>query len=264
MIRIVLVDDEPLAREGLRRRLEREVDVSIVGEAASGSDAIELVRSQMPDAIYLDIQMPGLDGFETLARLASIHLPIVVFVTAFEAHAIRAFEVHALDYLLKPIDDARLSESLRRVRRELALGEMSAEPERVARMLESRDPAAPADTGGEPALHAPGATAVRRFVVRDRGRFRLVPIEAVQWIESAGNYVQIHTAEGAELVRMTLANAESATRAAGFVRVHRSVLLRPESVRSIRATGNGDFVVVLSGGTEVPMSRRFRGALLGR
>jgi two-component system LytT family response regulator len=262
MIRFVIVDDEPLAREGLRRRLQRDPELELVGEAADGAHAIELVRRELPDLMFLDVQMPGLDGFATLARLADDHLPLVVFVTAFDVHALRAFEVHAVDYLLKPLDDGRLADAILRVKHELGLADAATGPERVAQLLDAH--AGLAESQSDSSLPAPpGRVApLRRFVVRERGRFRLVPVEAVEWVESAGNYVQVHTAHGSHLVRMTLARAEARLVAPGFVRIHRSTLVRPERVESVQATGNGDFLVRLVGGRELPMSRRYRGRLL--
>lgn len=244
-MRVAIVDDEPLAREGLRLRLACEPDVEIVGEAANGDAAVALVSARAPDLLFLDVRMPGGDGFATLARLAEVHLPLVVFVTAFDAHAVRAFEVHALDYLLKPVDDARLAEALRRAREELARAGAAVGPGRVAALLAS------------PSRPAPELT---RFVVRERGRFRLVAVAAVRWIESAANYLELHTAAGTHLVRMTLAEAEA--KLPGFARVHRTLLVREDIVRSVVRKDSGDFRVLLDDGRELPMSRRYRGRLL--
>ena len=245
-MRVAIVDDEPLAREGLRLRLAREPDVQVVGEAANGDAAVALVSEHAPDLLFLDVRMPGQDGFATLARLAVVHLPLVVFVTAYDAYAVRAFEVHALDYLLKPVEDARLAESLRRAREELARAGGSVVPARLADLLASAT--------------SEGA-ALTRFVVRDRGRFRLVPAAQVRWIESASNYIELHTPEGVQLARMTLAEAES--RLAGFARVHRRLLVREALVASVLPTEHGDFRLVLDDGSELPMSRRYRDRLLG-
>lgn len=245
-MRVLIVDDEPLAREGLRLRLAREPDVQVVGEAGNGDTAVALAAEHLPDLLFLDVRMPGDDGFVTLARLSEVHLPLVVFVTAFDAHAVQAFEVHALDYLLKPVDDARLAEALRRARTELVQAGGSTSPERVAALLGS--PAAPAG-------------ALTRFVVRERGRFRLVPVADVRWIESASNYLELHGTHGTHLVRMTLAEAE--LRLPGFTRVHRTLLVRTDSVRSVVPNEHGDFRVLLDDGQELPMSRRYRERLLG-
>jgi two-component system, LytTR family, response regulator len=277
MMRVAIVDDEPLAREGLRRRLERDPDIEIVGEAGDGASAIAMVKHQRPDVLFLDVQMPGMDGFVTLEHVAIEHLPLLVFVTAYDAYAIRAFEVHAVDYLLKPLDDDRLTDAIRRLKREIALADAATGPERVARLLDARSKsgAQVAESGGAAGVET-GATAsparpmtataipFGRFVVRERGQFRLVPVEAVHWVESAGNYVELHTGSAAYLVRLTLSRAEAGLAAHGFVRVHRTTLVRLDRVRSVSPTGNGDFVLKLEGGYEVQMSRRFRGPVLGR
>ena len=219
MIRVAIVDDEPFAREGLRLRLSRESDVEIVGEAGTGEAAIDLVAREHPDLLLLDVQMPGLDGFQTLACMADVHLPLVVFVTAYDRYAVRAFEAHALDYLMKPVDDARLAEALQRARRALVAGAEAAEPARVAGLIAALEAASPAAPPGAP-------VPLSRFLVRERGRFRLLPVDDVRWIEAAANYVELHTAGGSHLVRMTLAETEARLSGQGFSRIHRGLLVR--------------------------------------
>ncbi len=256
MMRVAIVDDEPLAREGLRLWLAREPDVQVVGEAGDGDAAVALVEREHPDVLFLDVQMPGPDGFATLARLADEYLPLVVFVTAYDEYAVRAFEVHALDYLLKPLDQGRLVESLRRARAELARGDAATSPGQVAELL---------STLGTPLPHAAAAPApLVRFVTRERSGFKLVPVESVQWIESAGNYIELHAGRSIHLVRMTLAAAESRLGQADFTRIHRTLLVRTAGVKSVLPTEHGDYRVVLEDGHELPMSRRYRDRLLGR
>jgi len=252
VIRVLIADDEPLAREGLRLRLEREADVSIVAEAASGTEAAEAIRREQPDLAFLDVQMPGCDGFEALERASQAHLPEVVFVTAFDRHAIRAFEVHALDYLLKPVQDARFAEALRRARAELARGGERESPARLGALLDSRGDSAP----------APSASRLRRFAVRDRDRFLLVPAHDVRWIRSAGNYAELHLADSTLLVRITFADLERQLDPELFARVHRTVIVRQDLVREVVPTPHGDFEIVLDQGEPLPMSRGYRGRLL--
>ncbi len=253
MIRVVIVDDEPLAREGLRLRLQREPDLEILGEAADGSEAIDLVTRERPDLLFLDVQMPRVDGFAALEAMADSHLPLVVFVTAHDDYLLPAFDVQALHYLLKPIDDARLAEALRRARAEMARGELAKSPSRIARMLDER---------GAAAAPGPAAPPLRRFAVHERGRFHLVPVAAVRWIVSAGNYIELHTGDGTHLVRMTLSTAERRLGAENFVRIHRTILVRADAVRTVRRTGNGDFQAVLADGQPLPLSRHYRDRLL--
>jgi two-component system LytT family response regulator len=251
VIRVVIVDDEPLAREGLRLRLEREPGITVVAEAGSGSAAVATILSERPDLVFLDVQMPGGDGFQVLDRVAGQHLPEVVFVTAHDRHAVRAFEVHALDYLLKPIVDERFEAALRRARAELERGVARANPARLSDLLDDlRRP------------DAAGASPLRRFAVRDRDRFRLIAVEEVRWFAAAGNYVEVHTAAGTHLIRDGIAALERRLDPGRFARIHRSTIVRLDGVREIVPTPHGDFEVVLDDGTRLGMSRTHRSRLL--
>jgi two-component system LytT family response regulator len=250
MIRTVIVDDEPLARDGLRLRLGREPDVELVAEAAGGDEAVEAIRRLEPDLVFLDVQMPGCDGFQVIERIADAHLPVIVFVSAFDRHAVRAFDVHALDYLLKPVEDDRFAEAMRRARRELELGTERGSPARLSSLL---DQIAPAPGAGGP---------LTRFVVRRGQRFVLVNAAEVRWIRSAGNYAELHTAQATHLVRTTLSELERRLDPRQFARVHRTVIVRIDEVAEIEPTPAGDFELVLREGTRLPMSRTHRGRLL--
>lgn len=253
MIRTLIVDDEPLARDGLRVRLQRESDVEIIGEAGDGPGAVEAIRSLHPDLVFLDIQMPGMGGFEILEQVAAEHLPIVVFVTAHDEHALRAFDVHALDYLLKPVADDRFLESLRRARAALdAETPAAGMRERLAGALDAQAAAA---TAASPAV-------IRRFVVKERGRYLLVPAEEVSWIGAAGNYAEIHARGGAYLVRATIADLAARLDPARFARIHRSTIVQIDRIREIIPEWHGDFDVVMEDGTTLRMSRGFRDRLL--
>jgi len=253
VIRTLIVDDEPLARDGLRVRLQRESDVEIIGEAGDGPGAVEAIRSLHPDLVFLDIQMPGMGGFEILEQVAAEHLPIVVFVTAHDEHALRAFDVHALDYLLKPVADDRFLESLRRARAALdAETPAAGMRERLAGALDAQAAAA---TAASPAV-------IRRFVVKERGRYLLVPAEEVSWIGAAGNYAEIHARGGAYLVRATIADLAARLDPARFARIHRSTIVQIDRIREIIPEWHGDFDVVMEDGTTLRMSRGFRDRLL--
>lgn len=251
MIRTLVVDDEPLARHGVRLRLEREPDVAIVGEAADGPAAIEAIRTLRPELVFLDVQMPGLDGFQVLERVAGDHLPMVVFVTAHEAHAVQAFEVHAIDYLLKPYTDARFGEALRRARTELARGDASPERERIAALLDR----VRAEGAGAPAYPA-------RFTVRERDRILLVRADAIEAVRAAGNYVELVAAGRRHLMRETLADMERRLDPSRFARIHRSTIVHVDRVREIRPDPHGDCDVVMESGDVHRMSRAYRGRLL--
>jgi two-component system LytT family response regulator len=253
VIRTLIVDDEPLARDGLRVRLQRESDVEIIGEAGDGPGAVEAIRSLHPDLVFLDIQMPGMGGFEILEQVAAEHLPIVVFVTAHDEHALRAFDVHALDYLLKPVADDRFLESLRRARAALdAETPAAGMRERLAGALDAQAAAA---TAASPAV-------IRRFVVKERGRYLLVPAEEVSWIGAAGNYAEIHARGAAYLVRATIADLAARLDPARFARIHRSTIVQIDRIREIIPEWHGDFDVVMEDGTTLRMSRGFRDRLL--
>lgn len=240
---MMLVDDEPLVRAALRAALGEQAGFTIVGEAGDGLAAIEAIERLRPDLVLLDVQMPGCDGFEVLAQLADEARPVVVFVTAYEQYALRAFDAHAVDYVLKPFDDARLLAAVERARTWLG-----------------RRAAGEADR--TPALLAEVAARRRRerFVVRHAGRLRLVHAAEVAWIEARGNYVHLHHADGPFLLRETLHELAATLDARRFVRVHRSAIVAlPEVVERERLPG-GDHQLRLRDGAHVPLGRSFRAA----
>lgn len=249
MIRALIVDDEPLAREGLRILVERETDLELVGEADDADSAVRQILELRPDLVLLDVQMPGADGFEVLRRVADQHLPAVVFVSAHDHFALRAFEVHAVDYLLKPPSAARLGEALRRVR-EAARDDNEAGPTALRNLLESQS--------------TPATVPMRRFVVRDRHRYLLIAAAEVVHIEAAGNYAEIHARGTTFLVRETMSELERQLDPAQFARIHRSSIVSIEHVAEITPDGGGDFLVGLADGTELRMTRSYRDRLLPR
>jgi two-component system, LytTR family, response regulator len=254
MIRTLIVDDEPLARDAVRTRLGGEPGVEVVGEAGDGPQAVEMIGVLLPDLVFLDVQMPEMDGFEVLDRVASRHLPVVIFVTAHDQFAVRAFDRHALDYLLKPFSRERFQEALRRARIELERGEEREAPGRITGLLDAVRPGAGAD-GAAP-------TRLTRFVARERDGFVLIPAGEVDWIEAAGNYVQLHAGAARHLVRETMKGLEARLDPDRFARIHRSAIVNIDRVRAIRSDGQGDFEVTLASGAVVPMSRGHRRRLL--
>jgi len=255
VIRVLVVDDEPLARQGVRLRLERETGVAIVGEAGDGPAAVEAIRAHAPDLVFLDVQMPGLDGFQVLEQVAGEQLPMIVFVTAHEAHAVHAFDVHAIDYLLKPVTDSRFAEAMRRARAELARDAGAPERDRIAALLATLD--------GERAGFAVATPAYPpRFTVRERDRIVLVRADAIEAVRAAGNYVELVTAGRRHLLRDTLADMERRLDPARFARIHRSTIVHVDRVREIRPDPHGDCDVVMESGDVHRMSRAYRGRLL--
>jgi two-component system LytT family response regulator len=252
--RVLVVDDEPLARKALRVRLEAAADVTIVGEAADGGTAVEAIRHHRPDLVYLDIQMPGGDGFEVLEKVAGTHLPMVVFVTAHDAHVLRAFDVHALDYLLKPFSEARFRQSLQRARVELERDAAYPERARLASLLEDL-----ARVRGE---GASGPAYPRRLAVREADRIVLLKAGEIDAVEAAGNYVTLVARGRKYLLRQTLAELERQLDPRSFARIHRSTIVNVERVVELRTDPHGDGDVILEGGAAYRYSRVHRERLL--
>jgi two-component system LytT family response regulator len=250
-IRAVIVDDEELARRGLRVRLER-ADVSVVGECASGADALTIIPKLAPDLVLLDVQMPEISGLEVAAGLDAESRPHVIFVTAFEEYAIRAFEVHALDYLLKPIDDQRLAAALEHARDAVQAARDSDFGRRVTRAIASMN------AGGAGAAESLTSD---RVAVRSNGRIVVIRVADIDWIEASGDYVTLHVEKKSWLVREPIGVIAQRYGTQGIARIHRSTLVNVDRVTELRPLSNGEFTVVLRNGTELKMSRNFREAL---
>lgn len=264
---VLIADDEHLAREGLRVLLERDDEVKIVGECRDGREAVEEIRRLEPDLLFLDVQMPERNGFEVLETLDTDEIPVVVFVTAYDEYALRAFEVHALDYLLKPFDDERFQRALRRAKDELERRESARFAERLEALLAERrsgEPGAGLDAGydGEET-----ARTADRIMVRSSGRIQFVSVGEIDWVEAAGDYVRLHVGERSHLLRETMKNLEARLDSEAWVRVHRSTLVRLGFVREVRTSDSGHYELVLEDGTRRSLSRSGRERLeevLGR
>jgi two-component system, LytTR family, response regulator len=243
-LRVLVVDDEPLVRAGVRDVLASQPDLTIVGEAGDGLAAVEAIETLQPELLLLDVQMPGLDGFGVLAQIAAEQRPAVVFVTAYEQYALRAFDAHAIDYLLKPFDERRLLAAIERARTWL-----------------QRRAAAPLDALLQSVHESRGRD---RFVVKHGGRLRLVQAAEIRWIEARGNYVHLHTDDGAFLLRETLTALVSQLPAERFVRVHRSAIVAIPDVQDLQRTPAGDYELRLRSGDVVPMSRAHKAAFVER
>lgn len=235
-IRTVVVDDEPLARNRLRRFLAQEPDVEIIGECGNGPDAIECIRQRLPDLVFLDLHMPQLSGFDVVRALPAEDAPIIVFVTAHDQHALEAFEVRATDYLLKPFTRARLQEAVRRVRQRLqaASGQRSVPP---------------AAANAQPAQH------LNRFAVKEGNQTLFVKAQDVTYIEAAANYVVLCTSTGNHILRETLRNLEVSLSPASFLRISRSIIVNLDRIKAIRTEATGEWSVVLQCGREFVMTR---------
>ena len=243
LLRVLVVDDEALARARLRRLLAGEEGVEVVGEAASADEARRLIAEERPDLVFLDVQMPGEDGFELLESLPAGAAPEVVFVTAYDQHALRAFEVNALDYLLKPFDRERLRLALERAREALARRSPAALDEQLRLMLQEL-------RGEQPHLS--------RFVIRSVGRIVFVNAADVDWIEASGNYVRLHIGKESHLLRETMSSLETRLDPRVFARIHRSAIVNIERIRELHHIFHGDYSVLLRDGTRLTLSRGYR------
>jgi two-component system LytT family response regulator len=255
-IRTLLVDDEALAIAGLRRRLEAFPDVEIVGEAMNGREAIRAIRTEKPDLVFLDIQMPSFDGFSVVSALSDITPPMVIFVTAYSDHAIRAFEAEAVDYLMKPVEQERLSQSLERVRARLAERRLCEEAERLAARLAQVDP----DSVARLDLPAePGADRFERVInVKDQGQIFRVEVDSIEKIDAAGDYMCLTTSDGTLVLRETMKDLERRLDPRKFQRVHRSTIVNLDAVKQVKPHTNGECFLTLASGASVKVSRSYR------
>jgi two-component system, LytTR family, response regulator len=294
-LRVMVVDDERLARQRLRRLL-REEGVDVVAECADGREAVAALREHAPDLVFLDVQMPELDGFGVLAEVGADRMPGVVFVTAYDQYAVRAFEVSALDYLLKPFDAERFRKAFRRARAALEREEATAQQTRLAALLERLAAGvgaggADASHAGTPALPVAAASAasaasaaadgvdappdgsgalahprrapgggkyLERLLIKSGGRVFFVRVSEIDWIEAAGNYLRLHVGRDAHLVRETMSTIEAKLDPAQFLRVHRSTIVRTDCIREMQPWFSGEYVIILRDGTRLKLSRSYR------
>lgn len=242
-IRALIVDDEPPARELIATLLRDEPGVEVVAECGTGRSAVEAIKRLAPDLVFLDIQMPGVDGFGALAELPTDHWPLIIFVTAFDQHAIRAFEVHAIDYLLKPFEYDRLRSAVRRARTQLAERQGTARQEKLISLLEELRGQ---DRGWD------------RIAIRESSGVVFVRPEEIDWIEADGNYLRLHAGKRTHLLRETMTSAEERLRERRFLRISRSVLVNLERVKEWQPMFHGDSVVILEDRTRLTVSRVYR------
>jgi len=239
-VRALIVDDEPLARRGLAVMLRRFKDIDIVGECGDGRSAVDTILERSPDVVFLDIQMPGMDGFEVLRALPKENMPAVIFLTAYDQHVLRAFDFHALHYLLKPVDDTRFEAAISRVR-DLVDSKLENDlAKRVKKML-----------NGKSDQYA------SRFAVQTGSRIQIVVAEDVEWVGSAGNYVELHANGRSFLLRESMASFEQRLDPSKFIRIHRSRIVQSRMIAELRSIENREFMVMLSDGSEHRSSRTY-------
>jgi two-component system LytT family response regulator len=260
-IRVLIVDDEPAAREGLRHLLSTDPEVSILGECANGREALTEIRRAAPDVLFLDVQMPGLDGFGMLRELGPDRVPVVVFVTAYDQYALHAFDVRALDYLLKPFSDERFQEALARAKAHVRRGRLGELGRRLAALVAELEQPAPATAElppSTPAAGGGGGTYLDRLVIKSGGRVTLLRVNDIDWIDADGDYVRIHVGRQWHLLRETMKNLESQLDPRRFVRIHRSTIVNLERVKELQPFFRGEYVLVLHEGTTLKLSRGYR------
>jgi len=242
-IRTVIVDDEELARDRIQALLEQQPDVEIVGVCTDGPSAVETIDRTQPDLVFLDVQMPGMNGFEVVDNLERTKLPAVVFVTAHDAHALKAFEIHALDFLLKPFDQTRFEKALERARGQLTQSKgTTILDSRLVSLLEE--------------LHEERKYS-ERLIVKSSGRVFFVRTEEIDWVEASGNYVKIHTKSDAHLLRESMKNMEAKLDPKTFVRIHRSAIVNIDHIKELEPWFHGEYIVIMRDGTRLTASRVF-------
>ena len=250
-IRTVIADDEELARRGLRALSQRCEDVDLLCECRNGQETVEAIHRHRPDLVFLDVQMPGKTGFDVISAIAHAQPPHVVFVTAYDKFALRAFEVHALDYLLKPVNEERFDAALARVRQAMSQAADNAIVQRVRQVAAELQIATSTST----------VSVVDRLPIKANGRIMVIRLADIDWIEAEGDYVSVHVGGKSWLMRETIAAVELRLALSGFVRIHRSALVNAERVKELRARDKGEYTVVLHDGTELKLTRNYRASV---
>jgi two-component system, LytTR family, response regulator len=247
-IRALIVDDELLARKFIRRMLKHEPDWELVGEAGDGNEAVDAIRTHKPDLVFLDVQMPEMDGFAVLEKIGIGQLPDIIFTTAYESYAIRAFELHALDYLLKPFDQQRFRDAIRHAKERLHSRQHEDGRRQIGALLERIKSKQPY---------------VERLIIKADGRITFLNTHEIDWIEADDKYVHLHTAKGARMVRQTLTAMETQLDPARFVRIHRSAMVNIERIKELQPLFNGEYSLLMEDKTKLTLSRTYKDKLFG-
>ncbi len=254
-IKTLIVDDEPLARRNLRVLLEKDPQIEIVDECRNGHEAVQAINTHSPDLIFLDIQMPEMDGFDVLARVGPEQIQAIIFVTAFDQYALKAFEVHALDYLLKPFDDERFAQALERAKSQISASEIDKLSQRLLALLEDRK----SERKG-----SDEQTYLTRLMIKTSNRMMLLKVDEIDFIEADGNYAKLHAGRKMHLLREKMNDLEGRLDPARFVRIHRSIIVNLDRIKEMQPHFNGDYIVVLDDGRQLRLSRSRRETLEAR
>ena len=249
-IRTLIVDDEPLARERVRSLIADQPGMTVIGEAQDGDQAVEQILAHQPDLVFLDVQMPKKTGFDVIQAVGADRMPAVVFVTAYDQYALKAFDVHAVDYLLKPFDRERFEGAVDRARRHFDASDSGALKSQLLRLVQELQPSA--------------APRQERLIVKTGGRLFFLRVDEIDWIEAAGNYVRLHVGKDAHLLRETMNSIEARLDPKLFLRIHRSRIVNMERVKELHPWFNGDYAVILRDGTKLMLSRGYRDRLQER
>ena len=254
-LRTIVVDDEKLARRGLALRLATISQVDVIAECANGQEALEVIRAESPDLVFLDIQMPGMDGFDLVCELQADAMPLIVFVTAFDQYALDAFKIHAVDYVLKPIDEERLEEAVARAVARHAQQSLGSKEQLMA-LVSGRNTA-----GGAGELvteDTPSPNWPERLTIKDGNQFQFIRVADIQWIDAAGDYMCVHAAGKTHIMRTTMKQLEALLNPSIFLRVHRSTIVNSNVITGAQTLSNGEYLLTLEGGSQLKVSRSYR------
>ena len=252
-LRVLIVDDEPIARRGIASLLQEDPEIEVIGQLGDGRAAVEAIRALEPDIVFLDVQMPELDGFDVVDTVGTDAVGAIVFVTAYDEYAIRAFDISAVDYLLKPFDRERFVAALDRAKKALRSRETGELHERVDALLRLLESSPAAGTGPQ--------KLTQRIVIKDAGRVMFIRPEEIDWVDAAGNYVRLHAGKDAHLLRETMSGMEARLDRERFIRISRSMIVNLDRVKEVQPLFNGSYVFVLQDGQKLESSRRYRSKL---
>lgn len=267
-IRTLVIDDEPAARRGVAMLLERDPDILVIGEAASGKEAVRKILEEKPDLVFLDVQMPELNGFKVLEAIGGQHVPAVIFVTAYDQHALQAFDVNAVDYLLKPFEDDRFWAAVRRAKAEIVRRQTDALSNKLSHLLDYLQTSKLPEAAAAPAPAAAAASATpTETITRDRillksgGEIYFLKADEIDWIEAEGDYMKFHAGGRVHLLRETMGNLESRLDPKRFIRIHRSTIVNIDRVKKLSPSFAGEYAVILHDGTKLRLSRGYHDRL---
>lgn len=257
-INTIIVDDEPHAREGLKIRLEEFPNIKIVKECSSGLEAIEQINTLKPSLVFLDIQMPEMNGFEVLEKIVVDSLPLIIFVTAYDKYALKAFEFHAFDYLLKPISDERFEKTMRVVISEMGRRNLEEYAAKLKAVVNDYLNSVTGATNKNDKSGSVDKTFISRLMIKSKEHLSFILIDEIDWIESAGDYVYIHTNSNKYIIRETMVSLEEKLNPKNFIRIHRSAIVNVDKIKSLKPNEHGDYEVFLYSGAKLKLSRTYR------